>query len=98
MTTQSAEFASQAINTPVTEPLWRRLLPMAVVGFVPLVGYWAVTRAGTLTPDTALIGAAVIVAILIGLFQRTQPVADTGDLIGHYRAFARRVSAGDLTA
>ncbi|MHB8629547.1 MAG: methyl-accepting chemotaxis protein [Aggregatilineales bacterium] len=101
MTTQSAELMpppSQVINTPHGKRTWRRILPLAIVGFVPIVGFWALTRAGTLNSDVTLIGAVVVVAVLIALFDRVRPGTDSVGLIAHYRAFARRVSAGDLTA
>ncbi len=71
-----------------------RGLPLAIAGVLPLVGYWAVTRSGQISPDTALIGATltvIVVTLLIGL---ARPNTDNAPLVSEYQKFARRVSAG----
>lgn len=101
MNIPSAEMippTTQTLKTPNTHQEWRRLLAPAIVGFVPLVGFWALTRTGLVGPDVALIVGLVIITVLIGLLDRVRPNIESAVLIGHYRAFARRVGAGDLTA
>lgn len=75
-----------------------RALPLAAAGIMPLVGYWAVTRSGSVNPDMALLGAALLVIVFTVLIELARPSAENGGLIEQYQEFARRVSAGDLTA
>jgi methyl-accepting chemotaxis protein len=96
MTTQSIQ--TPRLEAPPISARWRRLLPMATVGIVPLIVDWALVRTTLFNSDAILIGTLLIILSLIVLFDRLRPGIESATLISQYRAFAQRVASGDLTA